>query len=198
MDLALFDFDGTITDRETFPGFVRATVDRRRLRWGAALLAPHVIGYRLGWVSGEAVRRRIVAFGYRGRRESEVRAAAEQYLREVVARQIRPEALERLAWHRERGDRVVVVTANLELFVSAWCEQQGLEYICSHLEARDGVLTGRYLGRDCCGPEKSRRVRERIALQDYASVHAYGDTVEDRELLALADRRFYRWRELLS
>ncbi|UOF12921.1 HAD-IB family hydrolase [Lysobacter capsici] len=198
MDLALFDFDGTITDRETFPGFVRASVDRRRLRWGGVLLAPYVIGYKLGWVSGAAVRRRIVAFGYRGRRESEVRAAAEAYLREVVARQIRPEALERIAWHRERGDRVVVVTANLELFVSAWCEQQGLEYICSHLEARNGVLTGRYLGRDCCGPEKSRRVRERIALQDYASVHAYGDTVEDRELLALADRRFYRWREVLS
>jgi len=198
MDLALFDFDGTITERETFPGFVRATVDRRRLRWGNALLAPHVIGYKLGWVSGEAVRRRIVAFGYRGRRESEVRAAAEVYLRDVVAKQIRAEALERIAWHRERGDRVVVVTANLELFVSAWCEQQGLEYICSHLEARDGVLTGRYLGRDCCGPEKSRRVRERIALRDYASVHAYGDTDEDRELLALADRRFYRWREVTS
>lgn len=198
MDLALFDFDGTITDRETFPGFVRATVDRRRLRWGGLLLAPQVIGYKLGWVTGEAVRRRIVAFGYRGRSEREVRAAAERYLHDVVAQQIRPEALERIAWHRERGDRVVVVTANLELFVSAWCEQHGLEYICSHLEARDGVLTGRYLGRDCCGPEKSRRVRVRIALGDYASVYAYGDTVEDRELLALADRRFYRWREVGS
>lgn len=198
MDLALFDFDGTITEHETFPGFVRATVDRRRLRWGGWLLAPYVLGYRLGWVSGQSVRRRIVAFAYRGRSEVEVRAAAREHLQAVVARQLRPQALERIAWHRQRGDRVVVVTANLELFVSDWCEQQGLEYLCSHLEVRDGVLTGRYLGHDCCGPEKSRRVRERIVLDDYASVYAYGDTAEDRELLALADRRFYRWHELVD
>jgi HAD superfamily hydrolase (TIGR01490 family) len=196
MDLALFDFDGTITHRETFPGFVRASVGRRRLWLGNILLAPHVIGYKLGWISGRAVRRRIVAFGYRGRREQEVRAAAARYLHEVVATQLRPEAMQRIAWHRERGDRIVVVTANLELFVSAWCDAQGLEYICSHLETHDGVLTGRYLGRDCCGAEKPRRVRERIDLSEYGSVYAYGDTVEDLDLLALADRKYYRWREM--
>ncbi|MGO1073297.1 HAD family hydrolase [Lysobacter sp. CA199] len=196
MDLALFDFDGTITDRETFPGFVRASVGRRRLWLGQLLLAPQVIGYKLGWVSGGAVRRRIVAFGYRGRGEEEVREAAARHLHEVVARQLRPQAMQRIAWHRQRGDRVVVVTANLELFVSQWCRSQGLEYICSHLEVREGVLTGRYLGADCCGAEKARRVRERIDLSGYDQVHAYGDTSEDRELLELADRKYYRWEQV--
>ncbi|MEH6421285.1 HAD-IB family hydrolase [Pseudomonas sp. CGJS7] len=196
MDLALFDFDGTITERETFPGFVRASIGRRRLWLGQVLLAPQVLGYKLGWVSGRAVRRRIVAFGYRGRGEHEVRAAAARHLQEVVARQLRPQAMQRIDWHRRRGDRVVVVTANLELFVADWCRAQGLEYICSHLETRDGVLTGRYLGEDCCGAEKSRRVRERIDLSEYGQVYAYGDTVEDRELLELADRKYYRWQEI--
>ncbi|ALN60988.1 HAD-superhydrolase, subIB family protein [Lysobacter antibioticus] len=196
MDLALFDFDGTITFDETFPGFVRATVDRRTLVLGQVLLAPYVVGYKLGIVSGLTVRKRIVAFGYRGRPEHEVRAAGARHAREVVARQIRPEALERIQWHRQRGDRVVVVTASLDLFVAAWCEDQGLEFICSYLESRDGVLTGRYRDRDCCGPEKPRRVRERIDLDDYATVYAYGDTVEDLDLLDLAHRKYYRWQEV--
>lgn len=196
MDLALFDFDGTITYRETFAGFVRASVGRRRRMLGNLVLAPYVAGYKLGWLSGERVRRRVVAFGYRGRSEREVREAAQRQLHAIVGSQLRPEAMRRIAWHRERGDRIVVVTANLEMFVADWCRTQGLEYLCSHLETRDGVLTGRYLGRDCCGAEKPRRVRERIDLGDYASVFAYGDTVEDLPMLELADRKFYRWREL--
>jgi phosphatidylglycerophosphatase C len=196
MDLALFDFDGTITQGETFAGFVRATAGRRRRALGTVLLAPYVLAYRLGWLSGEHVRRRVVAFALRGRSEQQVRRDGARHALEVVAAQVRPQAVERIAWHRARGDRVVVVTANLDLFVAAWCQAQGLEYISSRLESRDGRLTGRYLGRDCCGEEKPRRVRERIDVSAYAQVHAYGDTEEDRPLLAMAHRRHYRWRAL--
>ena len=56
MDLALFDFDGTITDRETFAGFVRASIGRRRRWLGGMAVMPHYLGYKLGWLSGERVR----------------------------------------------------------------------------------------------------------------------------------------------
>ena len=68
MDLALFDFDGTLTTCETFPGFVRRVVPRARLRWGGLLLAPLVLGYRLGLVPGTRVRAAIVRIGLRGLR----------------------------------------------------------------------------------------------------------------------------------
>ena len=59
---------------------------------------------------------------------------------------------------------------------------------CPHLRA------GRCLRPD--GAEKARRVRERYDLSRYPVVHAYGDTHEDRDLLALAHRRWYRGREI--
>ena len=52
MSLALFDFDGTITTHETMPDFVRQSVSRRRLLLGNLVLAPLVLGYKLGLVSG--------------------------------------------------------------------------------------------------------------------------------------------------
>ena len=55
---------------------------------------------------------------------------------------------------------------------------------------------GGHLGGDCTGPEKARRVRAAYDLARYATVHAYGDTREDAELLELATRRYSRWREL--
>lgn len=56
MDLALFDFDGTITTREMLPDFFRSVVPTPRLIVGQIILAPLIIGYKLGFVSGVKVR----------------------------------------------------------------------------------------------------------------------------------------------
>ena len=109
---------------------------------------------------------------------------------------VRAEASAKIAWHKQRGDTVVVVSASLDVYLSAWCRSLGLDLICSELDDRDGVLTGRYRFGDCTGAEKARRVVERYDISRYAVVHAYGDTSEDRALLALGHRRYYRWQEI--
>lgn len=195
MNLALFDFDGTITTRETFPDFVRAAVSPRRMTRGRLVLAPWVVGYRLGWVSGVTVRARISDFVFRGRSEREVAAIGERFAAEFLPALLRPEAMERIAWHRERGDTVVVVSGGFDTYLRHWCAQHGLDLLCSSLEARDGVLTGRYRGAQCVGAEKARLVRQRYDLSRFAAIHAYGDTPEDRELLELAHHRVYRWQD---
>jgi phosphoserine phosphatase len=52
-------------------------------------------------------------------------------------------------------------------------------------------MTGGYVGADCCGPEKRRRVLAHYDLSTYEVVYAYGDTAEDEDLLSLAERRFF-------
>jgi HAD superfamily hydrolase (TIGR01490 family) len=198
MNLALFDFDGTIATRETFPDFMRFAVAPRRRAIGGVLLAPLVVGYRLGLVPGRVIRAVVVRVGFGGRRETEIRAAGERFARDVLPALVRPEALERIAWHRAQGDEVVVVSGGLELYLDAWCRQHGLPLIASRLAVRGGRLTGRYDGADCVGAEKPRRVRARYRLDDYAQVFAYGDTREDHAMLALAHRRWFRWRELAA
>lgn len=191
--LALFDFDGTLTTRDTLPDFVRASVPRWRLRTGGALLAPWVLGYRRGWVSGVAIRRAIARVGYTGLPADAVAEAGRAFARDALPRVLRPEAMAALDAHRHRGDRVVVVSGGFDVYLAPWCAAQGLELLCSRLEvADDGHLTGRYLGRQCVGDEKARRVRAHLHLADYARVHAWGDSVEDEALLALADHAVYR------
>ena len=71
-----------------------------------------------------------------------------------------------------------------------------MDCICATLEERGGRLTGRYLGGDCSGREKVRRIRRRYDLGRYDTVYAYGDSGEDREMLELAHRKYYRWKEI--
>ena len=195
-NLALFDFDGTITNREVFPDFMRFAVAPRRLAVGKIVLAPWVAGYRLGVVPGNVVRSRIVQFGFRGVAETSVREAGVVFARTVLPGVVRPVAAERIRWHRAWGDHVVVVSGSLDFYLSPWCQAQGLELICSRLETDGGRLTGRYLGEQCVGDEKARQVRARRDLAAFETVYAYGDTHEDLQMLALAEKKYFRWREM--
>lgn len=198
MDLALFDFDGTITTRETFGDFMRVAVPPRRLALGRVVLAPLVAGYRLGLVPGTATRAAIVRFGLAGVPLATTEAHGAALAAEVLPALVRPEAAARIDWHRGRGDTVVVVSGGFDLYLEPWCRANGLELLCSSLEHRDGRLTGRYRGAQCVLGEKARRVRERYDLDRYARIHAYGDTPEDRDLLALAHERHYRGQPLAT
>jgi len=191
MDLALFDFDGTLTTRETFPDFMRYAVARPRLLVGGVLLAPVVFGYRRGWVAGNPTRASIVQVGLRGVDAARLRAQGDAFARDRLPAVLRPEAMARLAWHRERGDRVVVVSGGLDVYLAPWCAAQGVELLCSVLAERDGRITG-YAGAQCIGEEKVRRVRALCDPQAYAAIHAYGDTHEDLAMLAMAHHRTYR------
>lgn len=196
MDLALFDFDGTLTRGNTYTPFLRVASEPARRRQARWRYLPHYLAYRAGLLSGKAIRERVTRFVLGGRDAAAIHALGERYAREVLPGELLPEAMARVDWHRKRGDRIVVVSASLDVYLAPWCRAQGLELLCSELEVRDGLLTGEYVGGDCSGPAKAVRVHERYRLSDYATVHAYGDTVEDRELLALAHRRVFRGREL--
>lgn len=193
MDLALFDFDGTITDRETMPDFMVASVRPGRLVAGKILLLPLVVGYRLGIISGSAIRAAICWFGFRGIPAAELERHGAEFARTVLPSTIRPEALERITWHQERGDRVVVVSGGLDLYLTHWARAHGLDVVCSSLEQHRGHFTGFYRGSQCVKGEKVRRVRQRYPVDTFGKVFAYGDTPEDYELLAIAHEAYYRW-----
>lgn len=198
MDLALFDFDGTITSADSWTPFMRFAVPPRRLAAGQALLLPVVAAYRLGAVSASRGRMIAARVAFQGEPAAAIRRKGVEYASERLPAVVRAEALERIEWHRARRDRIVVVSASLDVYLEPWCEAHGLELICTVLEEREGRLTGRYVQGDCCGAEKARRIRNRYDFSQYGTVFAYGDSGEDREMLECAHRMFYRWKPISS
>jgi len=198
MNLALFDFDGTVTTSDTWTPFMRFAVRPARLRAGSVLLSPVVVGYRLGMVSASRGREIAARVAFRGEDVAAVRQLGVEYATTVLPRAVRQSALERIEWHRRQGDDVVLVSASLDVYLAPWCERHGVDYICTRLEERRGRLTGRYIQGDCSGAEKVRRILQRYQLSRYPLVYAYGDSAEDREMLELAQKKYYRWTEISS
>jgi HAD-superfamily subfamily IB hydrolase, TIGR01490 len=196
VNLALFDFDGTITFGDTWTPFMRLAVKPARQIVGRFLLAPAYAKYKYGMMPVGAMRESAIRVGLNGERVANVHALGCRYARETLPAVVRPCAAERLAWHTSRGDHVVVVSASLNVYLSPWCHDQQIATICTTLEERDGILTGKCVGGDCSGDEKVRRVLAQFSLSQYEAVYAYGDTPDDQPLLALATHKYYRWRDV--
>lgn len=191
MDLALFDFDGTLTTCETFPRFLRDLVPAGRQRAARWALAPLVAGYRLGLVPGTRLRAEVVRRGLAGMAAARFEAAARDWATRELPALLRPQALARLRAHRRRGDTVLVVSGNFEVLLQAFAAAEGVVALGSRLEAREGLLTGRYAGPQCVLEEKVARVRAQVETGRFRRIHAYGDSREDRPMLLLADVAHY-------
>ncbi|KRG73249.1 phosphotransferase [Stenotrophomonas chelatiphaga] len=195
MELALFDFDHTITNADSYSRFLRrvATPEQRARAWW--LVGPWLAAYRLRLITAARIRARVTALVFNGRHADDIALLASGYARDALPAMVRPEMLEQIRWHQAQGHTVAVVSASIDLYLRPWCEQHGLQLICNQLEAREGRLTGHYTGGDC-GPGKVARIRQRFDLSRYTRIHAYGDSPEDRPMLALAHDRWYRGKPL--
>lgn len=195
MELALVDFDHTVTTCDTYGRFLRRVATPRQRATARWTVGPWVAGYRLGVVSASALRVRVTGEVFRGRDVAEIEAAGAHYAGDELPGLVRPEMLARIADHRARGHTVVIVSGSLDVYLAPWCAAHGLGLLCNRLEADRGVLTGRYAGGDR-GRHKVADIRAHYELARYRRIHAYGDSREDRAMLALAHERWWRGRRL--
>jgi phosphatidylglycerophosphatase C len=194
--LALFDFDGTITTKDTFSDFMRFAASPTRSAICMVALAPLMLAYRAGWVAASTARPIAARLAFGHFITQKLRDHGERYAAEVLPSCIRPQALERIKWHQQRGDKVVVVSASLDVYLRPWCSGHGVELICTCLEERGGKFTGRFVDKDCSGIQKVLRIRSAYDIERFSDIYAYGDTSEDYEMLCLANHRYYRWRKM--
>jgi HAD superfamily hydrolase (TIGR01490 family) len=188
---AFFDLDRTLISKATplalANSFRRRRLVRRRDLIRAALWQ---LVFLIRGV-GEREMRRAAEDGMRLLRGVPV-AAVEDLLADAMERVLRPlvyrESLELVQKHRERGERVYVVSASLQQIVERVADDLGLDgAVGSTCEIEDGVYTGRSL-RPCYGALKAQAVRE-IAVRDHVDLvrsTAYSDSHTDLAFLQAA------------
>ncbi len=196
MDLALFDFDGTITTRDTFTAFLRFSSSRFRRLTGGTLLAPLALGYKQGWIPGTRARPIAAYVALRGRRVPDLERLGRTFADEFISACLRPEAMEAIQFHKKRSDSIIVVSASLDVYLTPWCRSMGVQLISTELEHRNSRYTGWYIGSECSGAEKRSRILTACDLTSYQEIYAHGDTDEDYSMLSIATRRFLRGREV--
>ena len=190
--IVAFDFDGTLTTRDSFTAFLKWRVSRGRWMLGGLRLIPAAVAYLVhrdrGRIKAAAVREYLKGVP-RERLEADARRFAELHSRSLL----RPDAV--LAWKRwqREGVRLVIVTASPDIVVAPFARGLGADDLLGTPLAFDAGdrVTGAFASPNCRGPEKVARLR--AAYGEGLRVRAaYGDTSGDTEMLGIAEEPYFR------
>ena len=186
--VAAFDVDNTLTVRDCVVPFMKSVGGVSRLS--------KVLFSDLG-TTFQSIRRRdrdslkmkFVEGIFEGKDSREVESLGIQFASKVADKWLRSDVATRMRWHQEQGHVVILVSASLGAYLHPLGDLLEVDAVlCTELEEKDGLLTGKLVGQNCRGREKASRVQKwcqdsGIAAEDL--VYAYGDSSGDTELLEL-------------
>lgn len=186
--IAAFDFDGTLTVKDSFPAFIRYATGTPRFLAGFLLYAPHLVLMKLGLYPGDKAKEQVFSHFFKGWEYKRFQALGQDFATEVEAMRNEP-TIKRLQEQIAGGDTVYVISASIREWVEPWCLRQGVNAVLTtEIEVdADGKLTGRFKTRNCNGEEKVKRLLQVEPDRPNYHLVAYGDSNGDRPLLAFAD-----------
>ena len=190
--IVAFDFDGTLTIRDSFTAFLKWRAGGGGWFLGLTRLAPATAAYARHRDRGRIKAAAATEF-LGGVNRSVLEADAAAFAAEVWERFMRPDALK--VWNDwgERGAHRVIVSASPETTVAPFARRLGAEALLGTPLVFDGHdrVTGAFASPNCRGEEKVRRLRA-VYGDDVRLAAAYGDTSGDTEMLAIADEPGFR------
>ena len=187
-----FDFDGTLTVRDSFTAFLKWRVSRPRYLLGMIRLIPASLSY-LGHRNRGRIKAAAVREFLKGLTRDQLEAEARAFAEAEAPHLLRPDAVQAWRRWRQRRAKLVIVTASPDIVVAPFARGLGADVLIGTELAYDlnDRVSGGFLGQNCRGPEKVRRLREMFG-DDLRLLAAYGDTGGDREMLKIADDPGYR------
>jgi phosphatidylglycerophosphatase C len=190
--IAFFDFDGTITNRDTMLELAVYHTGRWKFMTKMAMLSPSLVALKLNLLSAQKAKQLFLKTFFGGMPVEDFNRICEQFSDKIIPSLIRKDAREAIQQHLQKGDEVVVVSASAENWIKHWCLANKLRCIATRLEVKDHTITGNIEGANCNGKEKVSRIKELFNLADYESIYAYGDSSGDQMMLSIATHPGFR------
>ena len=190
--IAFFDFDGTITTKDTFLEFIKFSKGTFAFYLGFLLNSPYIVAFKLKIISNQKAKEKVLRFFFRGTDVDEFKKLCERFSEQRLPALIRTKALNEIDRLRHENYFIVIVSASPQNWIKHWADKIGVELIASCLEVKDRKITGRLEGRNCHGQEKVRRITQKYIMNEFEQIYAYGDTKGDLPMLGLAHKAFYR------
>lgn len=187
--VAAFDFDGTLTYRDTMLSFLLFSTGYPALARAFVKQIPTLSRYSLGLVSRQHAKESVLSGLFKGESMDGLREKGKMFGLGPLNSHLKPKMMQRLRWHLNQGHCTVLVSASLDVYLEPWAKQTGFHHvITSQLEVGpNNEFTGCLKGLNCWGPEKTRRLEEVLGTPKNYFLYAYGDSRGDKELLQMAD-----------
>jgi HAD superfamily hydrolase (TIGR01490 family) len=193
--LAIFDFDGTLTEGHLWLGISKHHQENRvkRLTLYTYLFShlPFWFAAKLKLYSEEKNRAKWgedLSVLFKGFTPEGARKAFEWVADNYFMSLMRPDVMEELNKHKKQGHRVMLLSGMFDSFLEVMGERIGTDYVVgTRLELQNNVYSGRIIKPLCFGENKVKLLTEFIQQQkleiNYSQSSAYADSIYDTPVL---------------
>lgn len=184
-----FDFDGTLTTRDSFLEFIRYVCGNWALCKGILRYSPLLVLMKLGLYPNWKAKQKVFAYFFKG---MPLKDFAQQGRLFALDRQhlLRPQGVDMVKQAQAGDAEVLILSASIDHWVQPFFPE--VKVVGTQVEVEEGRLTGRFLTKNCYGQEKVNRILALYPHRNEYELIAFGDSAGDKELLAFADEAHYK------
>jgi phosphatidylglycerophosphatase C len=193
-DIAFFDFDGTITNKDSTNEFFKFILNPWYFYFIKYIFTlPYLILYKIQIIDSSQLKKKRYKYFLSKFNFIEIENYGNLFYYSKLNSLVKQSALDEIKWHKDKKNDIYIVSASLDVILNKWCEINEVALITNKLEFKNNKFTGNFLSPDCNGYEKVLRIKDKIILKNYNIVYAYGDTIKDIPMLNLATKKYYRY-----
>lgn len=194
MRIAVFDFDGTVTTKDTLLEFIKFVRGPVSFYAGFLRYAPQLLAYKSGLYPNWKVKQQIFSHFFKGMRLEDFNRLCEEFFQKEGKALVRQSARIAIWEQLQKCNRVFIVSASIYNWIKPFASDLGIRDILStEIEVDgEGCLTGFFSNKNCYGQEKVVRLLEQIPDLENNYLIVYGDSKGDSKLLKYANESHYR------
>jgi phosphatidylglycerophosphatase C len=190
--LFLYDFDGTITSKDTLFDFLKISTTKGRYYSGLLIFSPLFVLAQLGILKKGNLKQRFISFFLKGKSKIELNTLSTAYLQRVLDKGIfRRAALNSISENKNQG-AIYIVSASLDIWLKEISEYLEVGLICTKANYKNDVFDGKFSTLNCNRDEKPKRVARELQLDTFGQISYFGDSKGDFAMKAIVTNFHYR------
>lgn len=194
-EIAFFDFDGTISNKNSFKGFLLFVYGKPKFYLKITKLLYTFLKFKLKIEDPVVVKEKLITEYLKDMDYLEYNKYCKDYADSPIFRSIlREKALKEIENHKKNNVEVVIVSASIEGWLKYYCKDNNINLISTIREVKEKKLTGKLFSLNCFGINKVKMIKEQYNLDYYSKIYVYGDSFGDTEMLKLStkDNSYYK------
>ena len=154
--LAVFDFDGTVTTKDTLLEFIKFVRGPVSFYAGFLRYAPQLLAYKSGIYPNWKVKQQIFSHFFKGMRLEDFNRLSEEFFQKEGKSLVRQSARIAIWEQLQKCNRVFIVSASIYNWIKPFASDLGIRDILStEIEVDgEGCLTGFFSNKNCYGQER--------------------------------------------
>lgn len=190
--LYLFDFDGTLTYKDTMFLFLKF-YNPSKYSFQFLKHVPLFILLKLKLAGAEAVKKSFISSILKGESKYQIEKKAKLFFDENYPSLFRENALDFINNINRQNTESYIVSASLDIWVKPFAEKFDMTLLATKAEFKDDIFTGKFIGKNCNKDEKVCRIEAELGDKKFDKIIAFGDTSGDKPMFKFANESHYRF-----